>query len=331
MTTSTKAPDLARFPFPFRADSYRYSANIEPALTSVATASGSWGDRIIEIDEHYGAELAERAQILTDDPSRAASATHMRPAEWDALLFCLSQLAKEYPETMSLERDGRRFRWMNGLQDLEVNGEYGDESSVPGGPLVFLSTQIQDDVALLDQREGSLWLDAGVVTFGADWSMGFDTGMKFLDIHGPVPRVHAEGIITRAHDFLMRMQPGENYRRTNWTMTVGRRLDTSTETYPDWGRDRTLILSDPAFPDALHLRVEVQHLIKLPQTGTLMFLIRSYLEPIAVLATVPEWRSTLGHVLQELPDDMADYKGITRYQQMAADWLLEPEQHADRA
>jgi len=51
---------------------------------------------------------------------------------------------------------------------------------------------------LLDQREGSLWADAGIVTFAADWSMRFDVGMRFLEVHGPVPRIHEEGIITRA-------------------------------------------------------------------------------------------------------------------------------------
>ncbi|HWH26761.1 MAG TPA: DUF3445 domain-containing protein [Pseudolysinimonas sp.] len=316
---------LSRFPFPFRGESYRYSTNIEPALSPVPTDVGSWGERIIELDEHYDAELAERAEILVADPTRCATAPHMRPAEWDALLFCLTRLAEEYPDSMKLQRDGNRFTWQNKLQGIEIDGIYGDDSSVPEGPLRFLSTQIQDDIALLDQREGSLWLDAGVVTFGADWSMGFDTGMKFLDIHGPVPRVHEEAIITRAHEFLLRLEPGQSYRRTNWTMTVGRRLDTSTETYPDWGQDRTAILSDPEFPDALHLRVEVQHLIKLPHTGALMFLIRSYLEPIAEIATVPAWRNMLGHVLRELPDDMADYKGITKYRHLAADWLLDSE------
>jgi hypothetical protein len=30
----------------------------------------------------------------------------------------------------------------------------------------------------------------------------------------------------------------------------------------------------------------------------------------------------MGHVLAELPDDMAAYKGIIRYRKAASDWLL---------
>ncbi|HKP08598.1 MAG TPA: DUF3445 domain-containing protein [Microbacterium sp.] len=313
--------DLSRFPFPFRDDAYRYSTNVEPALVWAETATGGWGDRILDIDDHYAAELAERSAILAADPTRAATSPHMRAAEWDALMFCLQRLAVEYPDRMTLHRENDAVRWSNALTGDDVAFTIGDDASVPGGPLRFLATQMQEDVALLDQREDALWLDAGVITFAADWSMGFDVGMRFLEIHGPVPRVHEEQIIVRAHQFLLRLQPAQAYRRTNWTMTVGRRLDTSTETYPEWGPDRTRVLDDPALPDLVHLRVEVQHLIRLPHSGAVMFLIRSYLEPLRALANVPPWRDRLAAVLRELPDDMAEYKGIDKYRLLAADWL----------
>jgi hypothetical protein len=310
------ATRLDRFPFPFRDDAYRYSTNVEPALGVQETAAGRWGDRILDIDERYDAELAERAEILRRDPSRSASAPHMRAAEWDALAYGLAQLAASYPAHMQFVREGARWHWTNALQGLELDVTFGDDASLPGGPLAFLATQIQEDIALLDQREDALWLDAGVVTF--------DTGMRFLEIHGPVPRVHEERIITRAQQFMMRMQPNEAYRRTNWTMSVDGRLDTSTETYPEWGPDRVDVTDDAALPDRLHLRVEVQHLIRLPHSGAILFLIRSYLEPLSALAEVPGWAERIGGVLRELPDDMADYKGIARYRHRAADWLLSP-------
>jgi hypothetical protein len=125
----------------------------------------------------------------------------------------------------------------------------------------------------------------------------------------------------------MRLRPGQEYRRTNWTMTVDRRLDQSTEVYPAWGRDRRLIAESPAreLAERLHLRVELQHLIRLGASGAVMFLIRTYLLSLAELAQVPAWRARFGQVLAELPDDMAEYKGLTRFRHHAADWLLTPE------
>jgi hypothetical protein len=320
--TATLPERIRKFPFPFRDEIYRYSANVEPANKDIATDAGAWGKGLIDIDEFYLEELADRERILTRDPSRSQVLPHMKPAVWDTIATLLPSMAEENPDIMSFHREGNTCRWLNGLQDLDIEFIIGDDDSLPMGPLRFLSTQIQDDIVLLDIRDNTMWLDAGVVSFAADWSFSFDVGMSFLEIHGPVPRVKEENIIQRAEQFLMRLQPGEQFRRTNWTMTVGRRLDTSTETYQDWGPDRGTIATDPDMPDKLHLRVEVQHLIRLPHTGTLLFLIRSYLLPLRDIAQVPTWRERFGNILAELPEDMADYKGITKYRKAASEWLL---------
>ncbi|MGK5113893.1 MULTISPECIES: heme-dependent oxidative N-demethylase family protein [unclassified Geodermatophilus] len=311
----------ARFPFPFPDDTYRYSTNVEPARRPVVTAAGTWGDRLLHVDDGYAAELALRRTVLAADPMRCQQLPHMRVAAWDALLTLLPDLAATYPDAMALRRHGDRWSWRNDLIGTSASFVVGDDDSLPGGPLAFLGSQVQEDVVLLDQREGSLWADAGLVTSAADWSMGFDVGMRFLEVHGPVPRVHEAGVVQRAEQFLMRLQPGQEYRRTNWTMTVDRRLDTSTETYPEWGRDRRLVVADPALPDRLHLRVEVQHLVRLGASNAICFLIRTYLLSLRDLAAVPEWRSRFAAVLAELPDDMADYKGLTRFRAAAVDWL----------
>ena len=71
----------------------------------------------------------------------------------------------------------------------------------------------------------------------------------------------------------------------------------------------------------LHLRVEVQHLIRLPESGAICFLIRTYMLPLADVATVDEWRIRMASVLAELPDDIAGYKGIIGYRDRAVSWL----------
>ncbi len=320
---SSAAELIAGFPFPFPEDRYRYSTNVEPAGRSVSTPAGQWGAAVVDIDGEYAAELAERADILRRDPTRAEVLPHMQPAAWDAAMTLMRELATAYPSTMTLERLGdARWRWTNGLLGLTQEFVYGDGGTLPEEPLRWIAGQVQEDVVLLDQRD-QLYGDAGVVTFAADWSFGFDVGMSFLEIHGPVPRVREEGVITRAHEFLKRLQPHQPYRRTNWTLTIGRRLDVSTELYPEWGPDREMIqrVDDATFGRLVHLRVEVQHLVRLPDSGAIMFLIRTYMLPLELLATVESWRRRAAEVLAELPADMADYKGIIKYRDRAASWL----------
>jgi hypothetical protein len=318
----TEAPvRLAGFPFPFPQDHYRYSTNVEPARHPVRTAIGEWGRWTIDVDDEYAPELRERSRILAADPSRCVVLAHMRAACWDTLLECLGEAAAANPREMELRRDGDGWVWSNALLGEERRFVVGDEDSLGCEPLAYTGSQVQEDLVLLDQRNGELWGDAGLVTFAADWSLGFDVGMSFLQIHGPVPRVHLAGVIPRAHQFLMRLEVGHPYRRTNWTMSVDRRLDQSTETYPQWGPDRVAVLGGADLPDRLQLRVEVQHVIRLPGSGAILFLIRTYMVSLRELATVPVWRTRLAAVLRELPQDMVDYKGLTRFRTPATDWL----------
>ncbi|MGY4709878.1 heme-dependent oxidative N-demethylase family protein [Mycolicibacterium sp. CBM1] len=324
MTGTVSAPDLvASFPFPYTADAYRYSTNITPAGAEVSTATGRWGRRVIDIDSEYTHELAERRRILATDPSRYAALPHMRIACWDTMLALMTELATAYPETMSLSRDGDTWHWRNQLLGLAQDFVLGDEASLPCEPLAYIAGQVQDDIVLLDQRDGDLFADAGVVTFAAGWSFGFDVGMTFLEIHGPVPRLRESGVITRAREFLMRLAPNDVYRRTNWSMTVGRRLDVSTETLPEWLPDPATLaaVDDKTFGRLIHLRVEVQHLIRLAESGAICFLIRSYMLPLCDVATVEEWRARTAAVLAELPEDMAEYKGLSAYRDRAVAWL----------
>jgi len=326
-TAAFTGEDIANYPFPFSRDQYRYSTNVEPAAGRKETVAGGWGESLVVIDRHYRQELDERARILAVDPTRAQCLPHMVPAAWDAMLTVMHELAGCHPDHMTLERltagDKPSYRWRNRLLGIDDTFVFGDPAGLPTPPLPYIFGQVQEDVVLLDQREGQMWADAGVVTFAADWSFGFDVGMSFLQIHRPVPRLHEENIATRAHEFIQRLRPAQSYRRTNWTLTVDGKLDTSTETYPEWGRDRRTLADGPLeeVGERLFLRTEVQHLIRLPQSNAVMFLIRTYLLPFRAIATIPEWADRLYRVLDDLPADMADYKGVSRTRDAGMRWL----------
>jgi hypothetical protein len=316
---------VRRFPFPFDDDRYRYHANVEPAGTPVVTAAGGWGTSRVDVDDAYCDELAQRAAVLAADPTRCGELPHMRAASWDTLMWGMGQLAAERPESFALTaQDDGSWLWRNDLLGIRQGFRYGVDASLPTDPLRYIAGQLQEDLVLLDQREDALWADAGLVTFAADWSMRFDLGMAFVDIHRPVPRLVPDNIIPRAQQFLMRLQPGTEFRRLNWTLSATPRLDVSTETYDEWGRSRRLAVEHPdEAGERLHLRVEVQHFVRLAPSNAVLFPIRTYLLPFADLALVPEWTRRLAAVLAELPQDMADYKGLARYRDVAVDWLLE--------
>jgi len=322
MSDTLTAAALARFPFPFDTDSYMYSANVEEAEQSRPNGVGEWGRHIYDVDEQYRAEAAERARILQADPLRCQVLGHMRQAAWDVVEHATTSLARDYPDQFGLRRDGDRCEWTNRPLEIEQTFTLGDEGSLPQEPFEWITRQLQEDIELLDQRDDDLFFDAGILTFGADWSLDFDLGMRFLEIHGPVPRVHELGVLPRAHQFLMRLSADRSYRRTNWTMTVDRRLDTCTEVYPEWGPARANLRYEE-IGERLHLRVEVQHFVRLPRSNAVMFPIHTYLASLEQICEIPAWSRRLARVLADLPDDLVDYKGLARYRDMTVAWLSE--------
>ena len=316
-TFANSAKAIRRFPFPFSEDSYMYSVNMEPHVPGRA---GSVFEHNFDVDEHYVSEMRDRAQVLADDPLRCQSLPHMTLAGWDLLELIMQAKARDYPQWFSLHKDGNRWHWINRPLQIDQHFTFLDDSTLPYGPMEYITRQTQGDFTLQDQRDENLWMDAGMVTTQADWSLDFDIGMNFMEWHGPVPLAHQIGVFERALKFLLNLQQGKPVRRLNWTMTINPRLDTSPENYPKWGPDRTTVTPENV-GSKVHLRCELQSLWRLPRSNAILFVIRCYLIKMEEVVTVPKWARRLPRVLRSLPPELVDYKGLTRYRQTTIDWL----------
>lgn len=308
---------IRRFPFPFHEDSYMYSVNMEP---HVKGAPGSAFESLIDVDEHYISEMKDRAAVLKEDPLRCQALPHMMTAQWDTLELLMEQQAAGYPEHFSLTKNGDNWHWINKPLGIDQKFVFGDVSTLPYEPMEYITRQAQGDFCIVDQRDSNLWMDAGIATTQADWSLDFDIGMNFMEWHGPVPLAHQIGVFERALKFLLNLQQGKPVRRLNWTMTINPRLDTSPENYPKWGPDRATVTPENV-GSKVHLRCELQSLWRLPRSNAILFVIRCYLIKMEEVATVPKWARRLPRVLRSLPPELVDYKGLTRYRQTTIDWL----------
>lgn len=308
---------ILRFPFPFPEDEYMYSVNIEPHVRGGPTAAFQ---AAFDVDEHYVAECRERALVLAEDPKRCQVLPHMELAQWDTLELIMESLAADYPDLFSLSKDGDLWTWVNKPLGLQQTFTFGKADTLPCPPFEYITRQAQGDFTLQDQREDNLYVDGGMVTTQADWSLEFDIGMSFHEWHGPVPLAHEKGVFDRALKYLLRLQYGQPVRRLNWTMTINPRLDTSPENYPVWGPDRTTVTPENV-ADKVHLRVELQTLFRLPRSNAILFGIRCYLASVAELSRVPKWRKRLHRVLRDLHPAIQDYKGLPRFRPMILDHL----------
>ena len=318
-TFSNSPKAIRRFPFPFDRDNYMYAVNIEP---HVKGQEGSVFELPIDVDEHYVSEMHDRALVLAEDPLRCQSLPHMDLAGWDLLELLMTLKARDYPEHFSLEQDGDSWRWVNRPLGTDETFTFGDTATLPHGygPMEYITRQSQGDFCILDQRDDNLWMDAGIATTQADWSLDFDLGMNFIEWHGPVPLAHEAGVFERALKFMLNLQQGRPVRRLNWTMTINPRLDTSPENYHKWGIDRTTVTPENV-GDKVHLRVELQSFFRLPRSNAIVFPIRCYLIKMDELVTNPAWAKRFHRVLKTLPPELVEYKGLSRFRDTTVQWL----------
>lgn len=311
------AQALRRFPFPFDKDDYMYSVNMEPHMGG---REGTPFQNRFDVDEHYVSEMRDREITLREDPLRCQSLPHMDLAGWDLLELIMEAKSEDYPELFSLNRDGDRWHWINRPLGIDHKFVFLDPTTLPYGPMEYITRQAQGDFALLDQREGNLWMEAGMVTSQADWSLDFDIGMNFFEWHAPVPLAEKMGVFQRALKFLLAIQQDAPSRRLNWTMTVNPRLDTSPENYHKWGPEKRTVTADN-IGEKQYLRVELQTFFRLPRSNALVFPIRCYLIALQDLVKVPKWGRRLHRVIRDLPDELAEYKGFAVNRPLIIEYL----------
>ncbi|MFC0234721.1 heme-dependent oxidative N-demethylase family protein [Fictibacillus phosphorivorans] len=303
--------DLAHFPYPFKDSTYRYSNNSIPMKQPFC----------IEVTPSYKKEMLLKRKLLSDHPERCyQSLPHSITGQWEIVEFVIDHLVSQYPQHFSVEKENNSWIFFNKILDEKVEFIFGDENSLSCEPLFFISHHVQEDLIYMRQRDDNLYLDAGQLCFPANWSLAFNIGMKFKNIHHPIPGFKEEGLDQRILQFLMRLEAGTPWERLNWSLMAGDRLDTSLETFDQWGKLRKHVTRENA-GELVHIRVEVQKLFRLPRTNSILFSIHTHLLSFEQLSTNREWLQQFYEILSELHAHIVEYKGISTYKKAVLEYL----------
>lgn len=163
-----------------------------------------------------------------------------------------------------------------------------------------LHSHVQEDFALLHRGPDDLGEALCLfVAMPSGWRPERLAGASFATIHRPVPGF--ADIDPAARSMVRAMVERGPYVRFVWTLCGDEELDH----HPDAGLRKEWNLATEVF-----LRVERQVTVPFPDCGAALFLIRTYVRPIAHLE--PAQRDTLCIALRNMPDEVAAYKGLLR-------------------
>lgn len=263
----------------------------------------------IEVDGHYEVQLAEKRRLLAERPGEVFDAL---PDSLDAQAECLdlllSHLEREHAGLVAI--DGSRVR------ALRTGDEY-DRGEFGGRPLDLAGRLVQEDLCLMAPAGDTYALVAASLCFPARWRLADKLGRPMVAIHAPVPG-YADKLARPVDRFFARIESGQPYMRLNWSIVD----DPTLFQQSGHGRQgvNAAVTAENA-GQALWLRIERQTFNRLPETGGLVFGIKTVVDPLAVLAQRPDLAVALGRALADMPESMRDYKSLFPFAGALKGWL----------
>ena len=180
-------------------------------------------------------------------------------------------------------------------------------------PLETAARLVPEDFLLLAPRpqnnseDHPAWhLEAAALAFPAHWVLAEKMGHPMQMIHQPVP--HYDERLARPVDrFFTAMKIGPISSRMNWSLQIGRDLFTP----------RRVSRKATSNSDDLHqlfLRIENQTLRKLPDTGYVVFTIRTHMLPMKLWQDDRNALQSLADMMQNMSPATKLYKGVPLYE-----------------
>jgi len=213
----------------------------------------------LRVDDAFAGQMADRDRLLASRPGDVIAGDVAGAAAGEVLDLVLAHLGADYL------RDGETVRRPDGVAiDLRA-----------APPLVTAARLVQEDLCVLERGAGPEHvLTAAVLCFPASWTLAEKIGRSMTAIHGPVDRY--------TPDMARRVQ---------------RLFDAIRPDRPLW-RQNALLYADPALyqprveatprddraRETPYLRSERQALLRLPQTGAVLFSIHTYLVAVTDLS-----------------------------------------------
>lgn len=180
-------------------------------------------------------------------------------------------------------------------------------------PLEAAALLVPEDLCVLLPADGRWCLAAGVVAFPSMWRLRDKLGLPLAAVHGPVP-FYAEELAERVDRFLDRLRPDAAVWRRNWFVHACAELHLPEP-------PAALSRGGSAVPEGLWLRSERQTLRRLPDTGAVLFTIRTQQVPFTVLAERPEIAGSVAAAMRSWPPELVTYRGAASWRDEAVVWL----------
>lgn len=252
----------------------------------------------IEVDDQLSERLSEKDRVSKAHPEEVWQALpETLDAQWEIFDLLWDHLPRQFPDVYEVTD--------NRLQLREIN-RFIDRNPDDPTPLKAISHMVDEDLCLMIPHDNDWVLGAASLCFPSHWSLLEKFTRPMGDIHAPVPGF-AERMQSRVHRIFDNLHPDRPVYRFNWSLHDEPTLHlTAPSDHP-----RFEGLSENALLDSAWIRVERQTLRKLPNTGAILFTVRTHMDHLGSPALSPQIREELAVAIEAMDAEQLAYKGLT--------------------
>ena len=255
----------------------------------------------IEADEYFYDELKEKKQLLISNyPEVFASRPGSLPAQTEVLALVLKHMEKYCPGVLTIEQDEvilPKLNWKFRISDFEES------------PLDLCGRVVQEDLCLMAPGPDGYTLEAASLCFPARWRLMDKMGLPMSGIHKPVPD-YSEKLSRPVDSFFNRIDVDRPVWRVNWSLTTD---PTMFQPVRQKHSASELSITSKNAGDKVYMRCERQTLRRLPDTGWILFTIKTYLDKVSKLHKYPKETQNLSSLLRSSPTTLLSYKNINHF------------------
>ena len=255
----------------------------------------------IEADEYFYDELKEKKQLLISNYQEVfASRPGSLPAQTEVLALVLKHMEKYCPGVLTTEQDEvilPKLKWKFRISDFEES------------PLDLCGRFVQEDLCLMAPGPDGYTLEAASLCFPARWRLMDKMGLPMSAIHKPVPD-YSEKLSRPVDSFFNRIDVDRPVWRVNWSLTTD---PTMFQPVRQKHNASELSITPKNAGDKVYMRCERQTLRRLPDTGWILFTIKTYLDKVSKLHKYPKEAQNLSSLLRSAPTSLLSYKNINHF------------------
>ena len=266
-------------------------------------------DKWLEPDDYYFKELLEKETLLKHRKTDVFQSMPVSQlAQQEVLDLVIAHMSTLHSDLV--RADGDRI-FIDGIRRSFLKKDFGEK------PLDLAGRIVQEDLCIMAPGSAGYTLAAASLCFPSRWRLIDKIGKRMVDIHSPVPDYQNK--LARPVDrFFEKLDASKPVWRVNWSLTDDPDLyQPIRKTNTNYSQK----INSENVGDLIFLRCERQTLRRLPNTGWILFTIKTYIDKVSALVFQPESLADLAHSIRDMSIDMQAYKNIAPYRKQLLEYL----------